>query len=385
MRVALLCRYSSEKVYTGMHIYNNRLIHHLSAFPDVEVHVVTVGEGTDGTGEGNLHLHTFRKGLLAYLDPLLAFRVRQAVARIDPDVVHAFSTGFFYSTVAASLRSAYPTVLTAYGIYAKEGEYYRSEEKKPSLPIRSIIDITNERWVVRVIPHIVVDSPTISDLVRTWTDSSIHVVPAGIEYAAVREMLRAQENSTEEPDIFLVNNLQRIKGMDILIRAIPAVRQAIPDVTVWIGGSGPQREELAALVESLGLESNVTFLGFVPEEEKYRCYQACKLVVVPSRWDCQPAALFEAAASGKPVIASDTSNPGIVQDGVTGCIFRSGDTAGLAERTIRLLSDADLRERMGRAAQENAGCYDWGVVAAKYLEIYRDAVTSFEGRRRSGS
>jgi glycosyltransferase involved in cell wall biosynthesis len=121
----------------------------------------------------------------------------------------------------------------------------------------------------------------------------------------------------------------------------------------------------------------VKFLGFITDEEKYRNYNACKIVVVPSRWDCQPFALFDAAASGKPVVASDMSNPGIVDNGKTGVIFKSNDINDLASKIILLLKDDKLRNEMGKAAKEKAKQYDWSRIAARTVEIYKDVIADF--------
>lgn len=180
---------------------------------------------------------------------------------------------------------------------------------------------------------------------------------------------------------FFVNNLRKFKGVDILIKAIAVVIKVVPNISVYIAGSGPQETELKALVKRLNLEDLVKFLGFISEEEKYQYYKACKLVVVPSRWDCQPFALFDAAASGKPVIASDMSNPGIVEDGKTGFIFESENVEDLADKIITLLKDEKLRDEMGKANMEKAKQYDWCKVAERYIEIYKEVIADFHERK----
>jgi glycosyltransferase involved in cell wall biosynthesis len=174
-----------------------------------------------------------------------------------------------------------------------------------------------------------------------------------------------------------VNNLTKIKGVDILIKALQIVINSIPNLSVYIAGSGPQEKELKTLVKKLNLENYVKFLGFISDEEKYQYYKACKIVVVPSRQDCQPAALFDAAASEKPVIASDMSNPGIVEEGKTGFIFKSEDIEDLASKMITLLKNEKLREEMGIVAKAKVKQYDWSEVAERYIEIYNSSFAYF--------
>ncbi len=108
-------------------------------------------------------------------------------------------------------------------------------------------------------------------------------------------------------------------------------------------------------MKRLGLDKHVKFLGFISEEEKYQYYKSCKIVVVPSRWDCQPDAPLVAAASGKPVVASRIGGiRDTVEDGKTGFLFKSENIEDLADKIVTLLKDEELREEMGNAAKEKA-------------------------------
>ncbi|MBT9145304.1 MAG: Spore coat protein SA [candidate division WS2 bacterium] len=384
IKVAMLCSLPlTEIIYTGSKIYEDRLTYYLSHREDIELHIITIGEGSGQIKKDNLIIHTIKKGRIVsipFFHPLLLWKIKCKTMEINPDIVHAISTGFFYSTVAAFLRDRYPVVLTAYGIVAKEREYYKEEYKKIYQHIFSVFHLINERYVLSKIPNIVVDSASIKNLISKWTESKIYVVPAGIEYDKIEE-IQSHTLLNEKPDIFFVNNLQKLKGVDILIKAIPIVKRSTPHLIGYIAGTGPQEKELKLLVKKLNLEHHIKFLGFISDEEKYQYYKACKTVVVPSRWDCQPAALFDAAASGKPVIASDMSNPGIVEDGATGFIFESENVKDLADKIITLLKDEKLREEMGKSAKENVKRYDWSEVAETYVEIYKEAITDFHEQK----
>ena len=86
-------------------------------------------------------------------------------------------------------------------------------------------------------------------------------------------------------------------------------------------------------------------MGYITDQEKYSYYNVCKIVVIPSRWDCQPAALFEAAAYSKPVIASDASNPDVIMDGITGFVFKSEDVKDLEKKIAYLLKNKNIQEK----------------------------------------
>ena len=383
-KVVMLCAFPlNEIIYAGSKIYEDRLTYHLSHRRDIELHIITIGKENWQFKKDKLIIHTIKKRKffnIPYLHPGLLWKMKQKIIEIDPDVVHAISTRFFYSTIAAFRRDRYPTLLTAYGIGTKEREYYREEYIKKYQHIFSVFNIINEKYVLSKILNIIVDSSSIKALISTWTKSKIYVVSGGIEYEYIKE-IQSHTLLNKSPDIFFVNKLRKLKGVDILVKSLPIVINSIQNLIVYIAGIGPQESELKSLVKKLNLESNVKFLGFISDEEKYQYYKACKLVVVPSRWDCQPFALFDAAASGKPVIASDMSNPGIVDDGKTGLIFKSGNVKDLADKIIVLLKNEKLREEMGKAAKEKVKQYDWSKVAERYVEIYKEVIADFHKQK----
>ena len=383
--IALVC--DSVSKTGGSQVYRNHLTYHISHMENIELHIVMTGEEDKQFRIDNLIIHTVKERKIFYipfLTPILLHKMVKEVVRIDPDVVHAISSSTFHSTVVSFLRNRYPTLLTIYGIKSKERKYRKWDYKNYGkgrlsiivLHILAFLSGINERYVISRIPNIIVEASSIGSLISKWTNSRIYVVPSGIEYGKIQNyQLRA--SSDQSPDVFIVAGLQRIKGVDLLINAITTVVRSIPGINVGIAGSGPQESELKSLVRRLNLDANVNFLGYVSEEEKYRYYKACKIVVVPSRWDCQPITLFEAAASGKPVIASDMSNPGIVEDGVTGLIFESEHVKDLADRILTLLTDDELRETMGNIAKERVKEYDWSKIAERTVEVYEEVIADF--------
>ncbi|MBA7537543.1 D-inositol 3-phosphate glycosyltransferase [subsurface metagenome] len=211
------------------------------------------------------------------------------------------------------------------------------------------------------------------------TNSKIYVVPTGIEFEEIRRIKPHQE---ENLDIFSACRLHKIKGIDILIRAITTVIKSFPDLKVYIAGNGPQEDDLKNMVRELCLENHVRFLGVIYGEEKYWYFKACKLVVAPSRWDSQTITLPEAMASGKPTVASNVGGlPEVVENGKTGLIFESEDVDDLANKVLLLLQAKDLREKMGKAALEKAKGYDWNKIAERTTEVYREVIANFHEQK----
>ena len=181
------------------------------------------------------------------------------------------------------------------------------------------------------------------------------------------------------PWLLTVARLDFHKGIDTVIRALPAIRAAFPSARYAVAGIGSRRGSLEALVSELGLGDAVRLLGFVPDDELPSLYNAADLFVLASRrYDLLVEgfgiAIVEASASGLPVIASRSGGiPEAVREGETGFLVDPDDPAAVAATAIRLLGDDGLRRRMGaagRAAVETY--YNWDRVAADLIRIDRE-------------
>lgn len=370
------------KLYGGADIHVDKLTQYISEIDDIELHVITLGNKNEQFKRGNVNVHTVNKVwfFTPFLLPFTVWSLRRTIKRIQPDVVHALGA-FPYSTLAALLRKKYPTVITVFSLSAKELHF----EKSIARILRKVlVSIPNETYVIPRIPHIIVQSHFIEGLIKERTKSKIHIVPEGIENEKIQQF-QSHTLLSEAPDIFIATRLRKLKGLDILVKAVPMVMKSIPDIKVYIAGSGEEEYigELNSLVKELDLEDHVKFLGFISdEEEKYRYYNACKIVVVPSRWDVGPFAALDGAVLGKPVIATEECNASVVEDGKTGFVFKSEDVEGLVDKITKLLTDDKLRGEMGKRAKEKAREYDWTKIAKRTFEIYQEVIADFHNRKR---
>jgi phosphatidylinositol alpha 1,6-mannosyltransferase len=143
------------------------------------------------------------------------------------------------------------------------------------------------------------------------------------------------------------------KGADELLRAA-ALLPAARDWSVTVVGDGPLMPDLRALAAELGLAGRVTFRGFANTTEMPALLAGFDVMVVPSRWDMRALVTIEAMAAGAAVIVSDATavwGPGdLVEDGVSGLVYRSGDPAALGRQLRRLLDDPGLLATLRAAA-----------------------------------
>ena len=126
-------------------------------------------------------------------------------------------------------------------------------------------------------------------------------IPTG-DQAAVRRAVGLPEGRRI---LFSVRRLAPRMGLDDLIEAMPAVIAHHPDVLLLIGGKGPERERLAALISVQGLSAHVRLVGFIPEDDLVSYYQASDLFVLPTRaLEGFGLVTAEALACGVPVLGT---------------------------------------------------------------------------------
>jgi len=151
------------------------------------------------------------------------------------------------------------------------------------------------------------------------------------------------------PCIVAVGRLKRLKGHDVLLRALAIVAANGGSFELVLAGNGPERAHLERLTSELSLTDRVTFLGEVADVSTL--FASAHIAVHPSRSEGLSNALLEAMAEGLPVVATTVGGtPEIIQDGVNGLLVPPDEPRCLAEAITRLLNDCELRLRLGQAA-----------------------------------
>ncbi len=142
-----------------------------------------------------------------------------------------------------------------------------------------------------------------------------------------------------EPQIFFAGRLDREKGVKQLLLAFAQVASSNPLVKLRIAGRGPEREPLENLSRDLGLLSRAKFLGWLEPEEIERELSMAWALVAPSLWaEPQGLVALEAIVRQVPVVASGVGGfAEIVEDGVTGTLFRRGDIVALAAALLSIV------------------------------------------------
>lgn len=160
----------------------------------------------------------------------------------------------------------------------------------------------------------------------------------------------------ERPTLLYAGRLEKFKGVNDLIRAMPAIVQSLPGAKLNIAGDGSYSKELHNLVAQLNLYDSVTFLGHLNKEQIAGQYRNSSVFIMPSTWpETFGKVGIEAMSAGRPVIACDVG--GVrdwLEDGKNGFLVAPHHPDQIAARVIELLNDNTLLEEMGNRARITA-------------------------------
>ena len=214
-----------------------------------------------------------------------------------------------------------------------------------------------EEWLFRRTDAFVAATPhhvSCSDTFRRFADRTAiipYAIPDGwFEVSDVdRSAAEKARKAMGEDFLLFVGRLVPYKGLETLLRAADRIPRRIAVI-----GTGPLDAALRKEIAARGLEEKVHLLGRVDDLRPY--YLGCDFFVLPSVTALEGFGIvqIEAMALGKPVVSSDLPS-GVTYvnvDGETGLTFHVGDDAGLAEACNRLLSNMELRERLGKDARK---------------------------------
>ncbi len=172
-------------------------------------------------------------------------------------------------------------------------------------------------------------------------ESRFAVVPNALDpYLLVSLTDRTVPPGAMDPVILTVARLddaERYKGVDHLISAMPAIRQALPATRLRVIGSGSDLPRLQGLAAGLGLGDVVQFAGGVDDDRLREAYQACTLFALPSRSEGFGIVFLEAMAQGKPCLGARAAATPEVIDEASGVLVEYGNVAEIARQAVGAL------------------------------------------------
>jgi glycosyltransferase involved in cell wall biosynthesis len=288
------------------------------------------------------------------MDDLVSLaKLVQLIRRVQPDVVHThMAKAGTIGRLAARLCNV-PLIVHTYHGHVFHG-YFSPLKTRVFMHIEHALGMATHRIIT-------VGEGQRAEIASLGIAPLDKLIPIrlGLELGAFldaerfRGSLRAELGVPEETRLVgIVARLVPIKAHEVFFEAARHVRQQIPDALFLVVGDGERRAELEGLVQRLGLQAAVRFLGW--RSDLPRVYADLDVVALTSRNEGSPVALIEALAAARPVVSTNVGGVSeVVVDGATGLTVPPDEPLQLAAAMERLIRDRALAEQLGNAGRRH--------------------------------
>jgi glycosyltransferase involved in cell wall biosynthesis len=314
------------------------------------------------------------------------------------DVVHfhANVTAFLCHTLTSKRRSA-PFILT-YG-----GPIFGFSGARSPRDFRDVLSLSKEMNISRAIlpvslfmekklfrnfSKVIVVSNVLKARIEEFYDlaGKLEVIHPGVETDIFRPDLDCWELkerygiNEDDPVVLCLARVTPFKGQLRLINSIPYIVRRHPDTKFLFVGPISSEDywtRIRETVESRSLQECVIFTGSVELTQLPEYYNLADVFVLPTIAEGLPSTLLEAMSCGRAVVASSIpQNREVAVEGDEAIFVDPYDTRAIAEATVRLLDNRELRTRMGRNARRTIlEFFDWRVIAKKTTKVYVEVLS----------
>jgi glycosyltransferase involved in cell wall biosynthesis len=197
----------------------------------------------------------------------------------------------------------------------------------------------------------------------------IFVVPCGIDVEKIRSQTA---EAPVEKNILFVGRFHQVKDVPTLLRGFRIAAAEIPELKLFLAGSGPEEAALRTMVSEFKLLDRIRFLGSVDRSEVFRLIRQCEFLVVSSTSEGCPVVVLEALAAGKVVLASRSpGNIEILRDRENGIFFEPGNSEDLARKLLELCGNRALVTQIEtRIRETDLSAYEIQSVVRRHAELY---------------
>ena len=318
--------------------------------------------------------------LYAPVSPMFPFWLARAIREFRPELLHLHlpNTSAFWALAVPAARRLPWIIHWHADVVASQIVRWLALAYRFYRPFELRL-LAASRAVIATSPPYLDASPALAP----WRERC-HVIPLGLDPARIPNpdptaLARAEALWGEAAfRVLAIGRLTYYKGHDILIRAATG----LPASRVLIVGTGDQRERLAALTQSLGLNERVSLPGFQPESDLIALLASCDVLCLPSleRTEAFGLVLLEAMRFGKPVVASDIPGSGagwVVRQAGHGLLTQPGDSTALAAALRELQRDPARRQALGQSgAVALRDRFGIDQVAAAVADLYQSLLSA---------
>jgi glycogen synthase len=237
-----------------------------------------------------------------------------------------------------------------------------------------------EEWLVHQSDSVIVCSKAMQEEIQALFQipaSKIGIFPNGIQpdthlalSSAEKALVRKRYITEDQRLILFIGRMVHEKGARYLVEAMPHLLGNMPQAKAVLVGRGPYLEELQRRSQKLGVEKQVHFTGYLPEEELQDLLRVADIGVFPSLYEPFGIVALEAMAAGVPIVVSDVGGLAeIVADEYSGLKVQPKSGAHLAWAILRLLTHRDLAQKLAHNAQQAVQQkFAWDIITEQTMQ-----------------
>ncbi|HEY7830556.1 MAG TPA: glycosyltransferase family 4 protein [Solirubrobacteraceae bacterium] len=311
--------------------------------------------------------------------------VRHEIRATRAQLVHAH--GQVGYTIGA-IRSGLPHVVTPHGMLLHEKHAPAGAGAFSCDRLRQTLWSATEAWCLAHAKHMVVISPYVRKLIAPRTNAQLHDIPNPVDpsFMALERTAATEQAESSAPVLLSVGWLNARKRQELIVRALPLVRERVPGARLRIvgnveAGDAQQSEQLRKLVAELGVGEAVEILSGLSHDELLQEYRQASVYVHAAVEESSPMAVAQAMAAGVALCAVDI--PGLhhlLVEGSTGIYAHEATPCALADAIVKIINNPWLAQMLGAKARKQAQArFHPSVVASATADLYRAVLV--EARR----
>lgn len=318
-----------------------------------------------------IHVHRipyfFRLSFNTFVWPSLLLKIKG-----DFDVIHSHVSGHAHVLIAG-IVSRIKKVKHLHTTHCP----WTGTEFRPFIlrPFILINDLFLNKLAFGLIDKVIAITPWEIDTIKKFAEGEkIKIIPNGMDGIFFRKIKKNEfkkKNRIKEKNLVLFfGRLNPTKGPEKLAQVAVNISKKRKDVAfLWVGPDEGMAEEVEKIILP---HKNMKYFGPLRGKEKIaEMYQSADVYVLPSYREGLPLTLFEAMASGLPIVASPVNGiPYEMKDGENGFFVKYGDIENMEKNILKILDNAKLWKTMSKKNVEKSKNYDWDLIYKKYMENY---------------
>lgn len=334
-----------------------------------EGHQVFVMIGGDGPVVNNfreaglnvIQIPSLSRNISPFKDVMAYFEIKKALRFVQPDIVSTHSSKAGFLGRFAARRLNIPVLFTAHGWSFTTGKsfikqsFYKTLERIAA-PVTDIIITVSDYDKKLALEKLSVPEEKVLTIHNGMYD--------------IDGKYRAYPAGGNPVNLVMIARFDKQKDHIELLTAI----RNINNLQLHFVGDGPLMDDVKKFADELGITKRITFWGRVNSVDSILA--KCHIFALISNWEGFPRSTLEAMRAGIPTIVTDVGGAAeaVIED-ETGYVVGKGDIAKLNEVVKKLVTDAEKRMRMGKAARENFEKYfTFEIMYAKTLSVFREVL-----------